>query len=613
MKPRTVTAVVLAIITGVLMLFQANKSRPKEYERTYSATEVPPAWRPDVVDAFERIAIAGKDGRVKSLYTFAYYELLRTRGYASLSLKVEGEDRKRSWSPVEWMLDVLFYPELAAEYPVFIVEDSEVISRLGLKAHGKQRDRYTFNELKPGRDAMIKAAQALEGKKEEDLGRVERFTRDLASNFFAYEALSDALSGARKTVTVPADSTDESLKALSGQPITALRGIIAFAASPTWQALVQQRAAGEAAPSPPWMEKFVADIFDQMGAVNMLRWYPPTAPDKENWETVAGLVKDLSENGPHGSTAAAKLNELNELAALASDRAKNGEFQDRLAAFANGRIKEAKDTSHYGPTGLDRTYRRYHIFTYTTWFFLALFFIAAISWLTPSTAWLQCVLKWSAIVGYFGIAAGMTQRILITGWGPVTGIHETLPYITIIAGFFALFLTKFMKNPIPVSLAIVIGAAGMFFTAQHEALDSADTMTALVAVLRSNFWLWTHVTTINIGYATVLLGAFFSMMYIYCRVFDVMRTEVKLCRDLTRYAYGILCFGMSFSLFGTILGGIWGNDSWGRFWGWDPKENGAMLICVWCLFVMHMRLAGWIKEFGFHFWNAAAAEAGPAA
>jgi hypothetical protein len=73
---------------------------------------------------------------------------------------------------------------------------------------------------------------------------------------------------------------------------------------------------------------------------------------------------------------------------------------------------------------------------------------------------------------------------------------------------------------------------------------------------------------------------------------------------LTQSAYGILCFGLVFSLIGTILGGIWGNDSWGRFWGWDPKENGALVIVLWCLAVLHMRLAGWIKEIGLHLCTA---------
>ncbi len=51
---------------------------------------------------------------------------------------------------------------------------------------------------------------------------------------------------------------------------------------------------------------------------------------------------------------------------------------------------------------------------------------------------------------------------------------------------------------------------------------------------------------------------------------------------------------------GTVLGGIWANDSWGRFWGWDPKENGALLIVLWCLIILHARLGGYLREWGLH-------------
>jgi cytochrome c biogenesis factor len=129
-------------------------------------------------------------------------------------------------------------------------------------------------------------------------------------------------------------------------------------------------------------------------------------------------------------------------------------------------------------------------------------------------------------------------------------------------------------------------------------------MPSLQAVLRSNYWLWSHVTTINIGYATVLLAAIFSMIYVFCRLFDINRQNKALFRMLTQSSYGILCFGLVFSLVGTVLGGIWGNESWGRFWGWDPKENGAMVIVLWCLAVLHMRLAGWVKELGLHLCTA---------
>jgi hypothetical protein len=50
---------------------------------------------------------------------------------------------------------------------------------------------------------------------------------------------------------------------------------------------------------------------------------------------------------------------------------------------------------------------------------------------------------------------------------------------------------------------------------------------------------------------------------------------------------------------GTILGGVWANDSWGRFWGWDPKENGALMICLWEIAMLHARMGGYLKDFGF--------------
>jgi hypothetical protein len=65
-----------------------------------------------------------------------------------------------------------------------------------------------------------------------------------------------------------------------------------------------------------------------------------------------------------------------------------------------------------------------------------------------------------------------------------------------------------------------------------------------------------------------------------------------------RALYGTLCFAMFFSFIGTVLGGLWGDDSWGRFWGWDPKENGALMIVLWNALVLHARWGGLVKGRG---------------
>ena len=97
-----------------------------------------------------------------------------------------------------------------------------------------------------------------------------------------------------------------------------------------------------------------------------------------------------------------------------------------------------------------------------------------------------------------------------------------------------------------------------------------------------------------------LVASGFSATYILGRVFGISRNEKDFRRTLTQTAYGMLGFTLLFSLIGTVLGGIWANDSWGRFWGWDPKENGALMIVLWCLIVLHARLAGYIREWGIH-------------
>ena len=101
------------------------------------------------------------------------------------------------------------------------------------------------------------------------------------------------------------------------------------------------------------------------------------------------------------------------------------------------------------------------------------------------------------------------------------------------------------------------------------------------AVLDSNFWLATHVIIITFGYSAMFFAGALAIVFIIkgllARSFDR-----DAARSLSAMVYGITCFAALFSLVGTILGGIWGDQSWGRFWGWDPKENGALMIVLMC-------------------------------
>ena len=122
-------------------------------------------------------------------------------------------------------------------------------------------------------------------------------------------------------------------------------------------------------------------------------------------------------------------------------------------------------------------------------------------------------------------------------------------------------------------------------------------MEMMQAVLDTNFWLATHVVCITIGYAATFLAGFLAIIYVLRGVFTAS-LESETAKSLTRMVYGIICFATLFSFVGTVLGGIWADQSWGRFWGWDSKENGALMIVVWNAIMLHCRWGGFVKDRG---------------
>ena len=124
-----------------------------------------------------------------------------------------------------------------------------------------------------------------------------------------------------------------------------------------------------------------------------------------------------------------------------------------------------------------------------------------------------------------------------------------------------------------------------------------DTLEMMRAVLDSNFWLATHVVIITFGYSAMFFAGMLAIAFIIGGIF-VRSFSQKSAQSLSGMVYGITCFATLFSLVGTILGGIWGDQSWGRFWGWDPKENGALMIVIMGAILLHARWGGVVRERG---------------
>jgi ABC-type transport system involved in cytochrome c biogenesis permease subunit len=218
----------------------------------------------------------------------------------------------------------------------------------------------------------------------------------------------------------------------------------------------------------------------------------------------------------------------------------------------------------------------------------------------------------------------------LEGRPPVTNLYSSAIFIGFGACVLGLILEFFWKNAIGLVVSSVVGFLTLII-AHHLAL-TGDTMEMMRAVLDTNFWLATHVVVVTLGYASTFVAGFLAIVYIFLGVFTprlsqqfspgttvplspnvtrmavgavgaaVMTKSAKLGdtfgKSLARMVYGIVCFATLFSFVGTVLGGIWADQSWGRFWGWDPKENGALIIVLWNALILHLRWGGMIRERG---------------
>ncbi|MCM2304252.1 MAG: cytochrome c biogenesis protein CcsA, partial [Elusimicrobia bacterium] len=199
---------------------------------------------------------------------------------------------------------------------------------------------------------------------------------------------------------------------------------------------------------------------------------------------------------------------------------------------------------------------------------------------------------WAAFVVH---TLGLLARTVLQGRPPVTNLYSSAVFVGWGAVFLGLFGERIHRRGFAAAGAAVVGFSTLLIA--HHLGASGDTMDVMRAVLDSNFWLTTHVITITIGYSGTYLAGLLAIAWIVRR-HAVRKPDPADDKALVSLTYGVLAFSLFFSFIGTVLGGIWADQSWGRFWGWDPKENGALLIVLWNALILHMRWAGFVRERG---------------
>ncbi len=233
-------------------------------------------------------------------------------------------------------------------------------------------------------------------------------------------------------------------------------------------------------------------------------------------------------------------------------------------------------------------------FYYACVLYVFAFVLGILSWV----GWTQPLRRASIWLLWFTFGLhtfALVSRIYISGRPPITNLYSTAIFIGWAVVLLSLILESIHKLGLANIVASVIGFITLFL-AYNLSLDG-DTFIVLQAVLDTQFWLATHVITINLGYAATYAAGAWGIVYILCtHVIPVLDQDAR--SKVLRTLYGTLCFAIFFSFVGTVLGGLWADDSWGRFWGWDPKENGALMIVLWNALVLHSRWGGLVKGRG---------------
>ncbi len=191
---------------------------------------------------------------------------------------------------------------------------------------------------------------------------------------------------------------------------------------------------------------------------------------------------------------------------------------------------------------------------------------------------------------------GIILRIVISGRPPVTNLYSSFIFVSAAAVLIMMIVERMSKLGIGNILAAAGGLSALMW-AWTISIRDGDTFTVLQAILDTQFWLSTHVICISLGYAATIAAGLVGIAYLVGGIF-VNRLDKSARKSLVNNVYGITCFALFFSFFGTVLGGLWGDDSWGRFWGWDPKENGALMIVFWNAVLLHARWGGVVRERG---------------
>ncbi len=504
------------------------------------------------------------NGRIKPFDTVARTSLLIIRGKQTF----QTEDGRQP-DPTEWLLEVMMRPQQADRNKIFRIDHPDILGLFGWQQAGEKY--FSFRQLAPFLDEVERQGKMAGAVESQLRSPFQKEISKLYNRLGLYHRLKNSLrvEGAvdfhnevalyQKAIAPGADAIR---KREAGQPFNRqdLDLILGF-----------------------------ADRYDFLAKSAYVLSVPPLREGEspESWVSIGQSLLETMKNGEvhpavHHYAVMASAYEN-------SDPQLFNQALSQYRSLLNRSLGKQMDKVDY-----EFLLNHFEPFYRCMVLYVLAFLLAWISWLV----WPETLGRSSFYILLLAFAIhtlGLVSRMYLQGRPPVTNLYSSAIFVGWGAVLLSVILEKIHRNSIG---NVTAGSMGFLtlLIAHHLSADG-DTMEMLRAVLDTNYWLATHVVVVTSGYASTFLAGFLAIIYIFRNTFTKSFSK-EIARSLTRMVYGIVCFATLFSFVGTMLGGLWADQSWGRFWGWDPKENGALLIVLWNAIILHARWGGYIRERG---------------
>ncbi|MBP6344098.1 MAG: cytochrome c biogenesis protein CcsA, partial [Candidatus Omnitrophica bacterium] len=533
------------------------------------------------VSVFKRIPILD-NGRIKPLDTYA----------RNLLVQLSGRQSFKGKPAVAWLARLVFSPDLAKTDKVFLINHPAIPGELGIAAD-KHR-RYSFAELEPHLDQLTEIARAAQNISEKERDVVDAEVIRIFNNLRTFVDLTHVFQFAFPTTDFTV--SDPQVSELLGFPNEQTQFSfldIAFAAEPMLKAMddLQRK------DSSSWNAQ------DQMivGLVsNLFRWSQvykdlpltivPTGDERGTWispwDAIAINFRD--------DTTRREMNFLrNVVVSYWNGEQLQFDLNTRLYIDSvKGRMGE-RPAKVLRRMDTELFYNKADFFLYSKMLYLFAFVLFLVSLVFHQRVWHKIGVA-AVVLGFIPHVWALALRIIILERPPVSNLYETFIFVGFVVVLLGLWIEYFNRKWLGLVTASVGGFILLMIAAKYSA--EGDTLKMLIAVLNSNFWLSTHVISITAGYGSTCAAGILGHVYLLQAIFK--KKDTKLLESTYYTLAGMLGLALTLTFLGTNLGGIWADQSWGRFWGWDPKENGALMIVLWTAMLFHMRIAHWIGPVG---------------